>query len=141
MLDAVLVVAGVIEKEGKVLIAQRSNPNDPLFKSWEFPGGKVRPGETPQASLVRELQEELNITVDVGDLLVEGFYKYPHIAIRLQAYRCVWKEGELKLNSHGDYAWVFPEEISNYNLSPADYIIVERLLEGKGHRFKNKKAD
>lgn len=134
MLNAVLVVAGVIEREGKVLIAQRSDPNDPLFNSWEFPGGKVRTGETPQASLIRELQEELNITVDVGELLVEGCYEYPHIAIKLQAYRCEWKAGELKLNSHGNYAWVFPEELTNYNLSPADYIIVGRLLKDQKHR-------
>ncbi|MEJ5301249.1 MAG: (deoxy)nucleoside triphosphate pyrophosphohydrolase [Thermodesulforhabdaceae bacterium] len=136
MLDVVLVVAGVIEKDGKVLIAQRSNPDDPLFNTWEFPGGKVRPGETPQISLMRELQEELNIIVDVGDLLVEGVYAYPHISIKLQAYRCVWKAGDIKLNSHGAYKWVFPEEVSNYNLSPADYMILEKLLKTGTDRTK-----
>lgn len=125
----ILVVAGVIEKEGKVLIAKRSRPDDPLAGTWEFPGGKVRAGETPQESIRRELREELNIEVDVKEFLVEGRYRYPHISIRLQAYRCIWRSGEIKLLDHKEYAWVSPKDLFNFKLSPADHIIAERLIE------------
>ncbi|MCX7822653.1 MAG: (deoxy)nucleoside triphosphate pyrophosphohydrolase [Syntrophobacterales bacterium] len=127
LIDPILVVAGVIEKDGRFFIAKRFKSEDPLKGTWEFPGGKVKRGETPQESLKRELYEELNIEVEVGDFLVEEIYHYPHISIRLRAYRCTWKGGEIHLKDHGEYAWVLPEELFSFTLSPADYIIAKKL--------------
>lgn len=125
------VVAGVIERDGKVLIARRFRVGDPLTGTWEFPGGKVCEGETPQESLKRELYEELNIEVEVKDFLVEGRYSYPHVSIHLQAYRCIWSGGEIELREHKEHAWVFPEELFRFELSPADHIIAKRLIDMK----------
>ncbi len=132
MLDLVPVAAGIIIKDGKIFIARRSRPGDPLASTWEFPGGKIRPGESPEECLKRELFEELNITVEVREYVGECIYHYPHVSIRLMAYRCSWVSGELKLTEHEAFAWVSPGDLAGYNLSPADMIIAEKLVHNQG---------
>jgi 8-oxo-dGTP diphosphatase len=128
MPEPVPVAAGVIIRNGKIFIARRSGSQDPLAGTWEFPGGKIRPGESPQECLKRELLEELNIEVAVEEFVTECTYFYPHVSIKLMAYKCFWKSGEIRLIDHGDFAWVTPEELLNFNLSPADRIIAKRIF-------------
>ncbi len=126
--ESVVVVAAVIEHEGKVLIARRAGLSDPLRGCWEFPGGKVEQGEIPQDSLRREIREELGIEVEVGDFVEESVYPYPHATVHLLAYRCRWIGGTLSLSAHSAVMWLFPQDLLHYDLSPADRPIAEKIL-------------
>ena len=95
------VVAALIWDQGKFMICQR-----PGHKArgllWEFVGGKTEPGETLEAALVRECREELDITVDVGDIFTQVIHEYPDIHIRLTLFNCTIAEGTPKLLEHND---------------------------------------
>ncbi|UXI00414.1 (deoxy)nucleoside triphosphate pyrophosphohydrolase [Photobacterium sp. TY1-4] len=123
----ILVVAGVIEKAGQYLLAQR--PVDASQANlWEFPGGKVEQGETPEQALERELFEELAITTRTGCWLADSVFDYGDKVIHLKGYLSHWQAGELKLHSHQDAVWVQAGEMAEYALCPADLPIVEALL-------------
>lgn len=119
------VTAAIIVHNGKVLIAQRSDGQMAGF--WEFPGGKVEPGETYEECLRREIKEELNIEVEVKDLFGESRYQYEFGEIKLIAYECRWTGGQLVLNDHRRIAWVRPGEMDRYQYLPADIPLVSRL--------------
>jgi len=121
------VTAAIIKKKDKYLITQRAR-NDQLALMWEFPGGKVEVGESPQESLKREIKEELNLDVLVKDQLATSIYEYDSGTIELLAYSAVIVGGALKLNIHNDAKWVTPEQLSSYDLCPADVPIVEHIL-------------
>ena len=121
-----IVTAAVIEKEGKVLIARRA-PHSKLAGKWEFPGGKVEEGETLQDCLVRELSEELGIEVIVGRLLAATEYHYEHGSFRIHAFKVNWVSGAMSLRDHDCVEWVLLEEITTYDLLPADIPIAEQL--------------
>ena len=104
----VKVTAAVLEKDGKYIIAQRKR-SDPLSGKWEFPGGKIEPGETPEVCLARELKEELDIEVVVGEYLGSNVHHYDHISIELMAYRATWVGGTITVKDHHDYRWVSAE--------------------------------
>ena len=123
----VQVVAGIIkDKENKIFIAQRN-----LKKSqgglWEFPGGKIEVNESREHALIRELQEELDITVEVNKYVGEKTFEYPDKSINLIAFECKIISGEVKLEEHEDSKWVRIEELKNFKFSPADEFIVEIL--------------
>lgn len=120
------VTAALIIKDGKCLIAKRK-ANDRLGNLWEFPGGKIEEGETPEVCLKRELKEELNIDVIIGEFFAESIYKYSHATVQLLAYFVKWQEGTIQLNAHDEIAWVTKNTIENYNLAPADVPLVKRL--------------
>ncbi|MCX7963129.1 MAG: (deoxy)nucleoside triphosphate pyrophosphohydrolase [Candidatus Sumerlaea chitinivorans] len=123
----VKVVAGIICRDQKVLLARRP-AGDPLAGFWEFPGGKVEPGETPQRALERELDEEFGVKVWAGDFVASRLHSYPDRTIELVAY---WAtiEGEIaQLNAHDDVAWVSPTELEHYPLAPADEFLKEILI-------------
>lgn len=113
------VVAALIWADGKFLICQR-----PAHKArgllWEFVGGKVEPGETMEAALIRECREELDITVEVQDIFTQVIHEYPDILIRLTLFHCRIAEGQPKLLEHNDLTWILPSEIPNYTFCPAD---------------------
>ena len=94
---------------------------------WEFPGGKVEPGETPQQALKRECEEELSIRIETGAILCENVFEYPDICIRLIAIEATLSEGEPILSEHRDARWIRPEELDGYTFCPADVPITERL--------------
>ncbi len=121
------VTAGVIwNEEGKILLAQR--PHDGLLGGlWEFPGGKVEPGETLEECLQRELREELGIEVEVKDPVGAVDHAYSHFRITLHAFHCRHVAGEPRAIGVADWRWVRPEEIRQYPLSRADVKIVELL--------------
>ena len=120
------VVAAILIKDGKILIAKR-RADDRQANKWEFPGGTVESGETPQGCLKREMQEEFGITVAVGQFLGESVYQYDHGAIRLLAYGARWESGKMVLKDHADYRWVSSEQLAEYDFAPADIPFVEKL--------------
>ncbi len=127
------VTAAVIAREGRILILRRA-PGQKHAGFWEFPGGKVEPGETAEACLARELQEELGISGQVGSHIMDSPYAYPGGAINLRAFRFDWGGGELHLRVHDAAAWCLPCELPGYALTPADIPVAQALAEAGGSR-------
>ena len=125
------VTAAIIEKEGKILIARRKQGLY-LAGKWEFPGGKVEKGETPEACLRRELREEFGIEVELGDFITASEFDYGDIHIRLLAYHVYYRSGDFILTDHSEVHWVLKSELMNYDFAEADKPIVLRLLGIKG---------
>ena len=123
------VAAAIIIKNGKCLIARRA-PGQNLAGYWEFPGGKLEAGETPQDCLRRELMEELKITVSIRQFIAESRFVYPSGSIHLLAYQAVWESGELLLSVHDRWGWVSAKDMQDYAFPPADVPILEELLQG-----------
>jgi 8-oxo-dGTP diphosphatase len=124
------VTAAILIKNGQILIAQRK-ANDRLAKKWEFPGGKIKDNETPEQCLQRELKEEFEIDVSVGEYLGSNIYHYDHISIELLAYRTHWEDGTINLRDHDDYKWVSVNDLADYDFAPADIPFVEKLRRGE----------
>ncbi|MBQ7408184.1 MAG: (deoxy)nucleoside triphosphate pyrophosphohydrolase [Clostridia bacterium] len=120
------VVAALIWQENKFMICQR-----PKHKArgllWEFVGGKVEVGESKQQALVRECNEELNITVEVGDVFTEVIHEYPDITVRLTLFNATIKSGSIKLVEHNDIKWITPSEVDLYDFCPADVEILQKI--------------
>lgn len=127
MVKMIDVVAGIISHEGKILIAKRK-PGTHLEGFWEFPGGKIEKGETPEQSLTRELKEELSIHTVTNGFVAESIFDYGSKTIRLLAYSVAYLSGEIVLDSHDEIRWVSPERISEYKLAPADLPILEAFI-------------
>lgn len=121
------VTAAVIEKDGKILIAQRK-AGDALAGKWEFPGGKLEPGETPQACLRRELMEEFGVDTEIGEFICSSRFEYKHLPIELLVYRARHLSGEFKLNDHARIEWVAAADLKNFDLSSADIPVMELLI-------------
>ena len=121
------VTAAVIEKDGKILIAQRRK-GSALGGRWEFPGGKIEPGETAEACLKRELKEEFDIECEVGKFIIASRFRYCLVPIELLAYRVSHLSGEFKIREHEEIRWVSPSELGSFDFMPADKPIV-RLLQ------------
>lgn len=122
------VCAAIIQHQDKILITLR--PEDKkLGGYWEFPGGKIETGESPQFALVRELREELDIEIAVGSLLktISHCYEWGHVLIR--AYLCHWKSGEIKHLEVADHRWVTAANLLEYDILEADLPIIKKLQE------------
>ena len=121
------VVAALIWHENKFLICQR-----PTTKScallWEFVGGKVEPGETKEQALIRECQEELGITLSVGDVFTEVVHTYPDITVHLTLFHANIAQGTPQKLEHNDIQWITAAEIPNFNFCPADKEILEKIV-------------
>lgn len=123
------VTAGIIRnKEGDVLITQRRE-GDRLAMKWEFPGGKIRDGESPEACLVREIREELAIEIEVEGIFHCVNHHYFNEDILLLAYLSRFVNGNIRLNAHRDYRWVQPRGVGEIDLADADIPIWKRLIE------------
>ncbi len=120
------VTAAVLEKDGKVLLARRRT-GDALAGKWEFPGGKLEEGETPEQCLKRELAEEFGIEAEIGAYICSSEFEYEHFHVELLAYRARHVAGEFVLNDHSAIAWVEPGEIKTYDLASADIPVAEEL--------------
>lgn len=128
MQDGVVdVVCAILHKEGNVLVAKRKAGGS-LAGFWEFPGGKVEPGETPEQALYRELKEELAIETVVGVHIGDSIFSYKDKTICLKGYLAHYLSGDFILDSHDEIAWVPAQELLSYQLAPADVPLVERLL-------------
>lgn len=121
------VTAAILERDGCVLLAQRP-ASDPLAMLWEFPGGTVEEGETPEDCLKREMEEELGIRVDVVAFFGENRHRYDLGEIRLKAYRVRWLSGRIRPVVHAAIRWVPFAELPRYEMAPADRPFVARLL-------------
>ncbi len=118
------VAAAVILIDKRVFAARRK-PGMHLAGYWEFPGGKVEAGETPEKCLQRELQEELGITTRVGCFLGESLYDYDTKVVRLLAYQVEHIEGEFQLIDHDDLCWLAVDELASVEWAPADIPLLE----------------
>ena len=125
-----LVAAAVIERDGRILIGKRKR-NSYLGGKWEFPGGKAKEHETPEACLRRELLEELGIEARIGELICMNHdVRDSRFPVYLAVYRAVHLSGEIQLNDHEEIRWVLPEELSAYDFLEADIPVIEKILEG-----------
>lgn len=123
------VAAAVIERNGKVLVARRSAGQHLAFK-WEFPGGKIEEGESPEQCLQRELVEEMGIRIKVGDFIGENLHYYEDKSIHLLAYHAEYIAGEFCLSVHDGLRWLVPSELMSIDLAEAD-IPIARLAHAK----------
>lgn len=121
----VVVVAAVVEQDGRFLVTRR-RAGSHLAGYWEFPGGKCEPGETPSASLARELREELGVEVRVGPPLLATSYSYPDRTVHLTFYKCELA-GPPRPQLGQEMRWVTREALAQLPLPPADKELVERL--------------
>lgn len=129
MSDRIDVVAGLItDPGGRVLLARRSDGRD-LAGLWEFPGGKLEPGESPERALARELHEELGIEVQVGPPLIAVAQQYPHKRLRLDVRRVTQWRGTPRGHEGQALAWVPPDKLPAYAMPPADRPVVAALLQ------------
>ena len=121
-----VVGAVITNNEGQILVAQRPY-SEVSYKSykWEFPGGKVEENETPREAIIREIHEELDCEIIVGNILGELEYEYPDFKLKMNLYLCRLKEGSLpKALEHNEIKWIFPEEIDTLDWLEADYKIL-----------------
>jgi len=132
-MKTVIVTAGLIIDQGKVLVTQRKEGSAQGLL-WEFPGGKVKEGEEPREALRRELREELDIEVEVGRIFEAVFHLYPQYPILLLVYHCRIEKGLLKLLGCHDLRWVNPKELKGLAMPPADDPIRNRLCSSEGDR-------
>lgn len=126
MTEYVKVAAAIIEREGLILIGKRKAGR--FAGKWEFPGGKVEPGETPEACLKRELREELGIEARIMQIVLSTRHIYTHMAIELITYRAEVLSGDMRLHDHSELRWVGPQELQGYDFPEADEAVIEKLI-------------
>lgn len=120
------VVCAVIQQGDQYLLCQRSSAMKLPLK-WEFPGGKVEPGESLQAALQREIKEELNLQIQPLRALTAVEFHYPEFSLRLHPFLCRIQSGTLHLNEHQAYVWVTKPEFSHYDIAQADLPVLLEL--------------
>lgn len=125
----ITVVAALIEKEGKYLIARRSTGLSDVLGKWEFPGGKVEQDETEEHAIEREIKEEFEMDIKAIRFLANNVCEYPTKTIDLRLYECKHVSGEFNLHDHSEYLLVDKEDIVNYDLCPADIPLAEFVKE------------
>lgn len=125
-MKTIYVVAAVIRQGEKIFVTQRGYGD--YKDSWEFPGGKIEPGETPQETLLREIREELDAEIIVGDYLVTVEHDYPDFHLSMQ---CFWAElvegSHMKLLEHEAAKWLSVDELDSVDWLPADITVVKAI--------------
>ena len=120
-MKTVRVAAAVIRDGDRVFAAQRAGGG------WEFPGGKIEPGESPQQALIREIREELDLGIAVGGSLAALEYDYPAFHLSMQCFWCRITEGTPVLKEHADARWLGAEDLDSVNWLPADRALIEQV--------------
>jgi 8-oxo-dGTP diphosphatase len=121
------VVAGLIKRQDMVLVGQRPE-NHSLAGQWEFPGGKVEAGESPEEALARELREELDIEAEIGDIKLSCTHSYDGVGILIMFFEVKYWKGEPKTKHHLQLEWVRPEELHLRPIPDANKKILPRIL-------------
>lgn len=119
------VVAAIIQRDGAYFATQRGYGE--FEGMWEFPGGKIEPGERPEDALQREIQEELGIDITINRLLCTTDYDYPSFHLTMHCYLCEIKSGEIELREHKSARWLTAETLDSVEWLPADKEIVAPL--------------
>ena len=130
-MKTIKVVAAVIcdnmKEKNKIFATARGYGE--LKGGWEFPGGKIEPGETKEEALIREIKEELNIEINVDKFAIDIEYQYPNFYLFMSCFMCSIKEGSIELLEHNDGKWITKEELNTLNWLPADIDAVNYLKE------------
>jgi 8-oxo-dGTP diphosphatase len=121
------VVGAVVVKDGKILCAQRGATGH-LAGLWEFPGGKIEPGETPRAALKREISEELRCHVSVGDEVAITRHEYDFAIVTLTTFYCTLLQGTPELTEHAAVVWLAPDDLGSLPWAPADMPAVDAIV-------------
>jgi 8-oxo-dGTP diphosphatase len=121
------VVGAVIRNEANEILCALRSQSMSLPGLWEFPGGKIEANETPEASLMREIQEELNCTIEVGDLVADATYEYPTILVRLITYHARIVIGNPIPTEHEKLIWLALDKLHTLEWAPADLPTIEAL--------------
>lgn len=124
-MKTIQVVAAVIRQGGRIFATQRGY--GPQKDGWEFPGGKIEPGETPEQALIREIREELDATVTVERKLCQVEYDYPAFHLSMGCYLCAVREGRLTLKEHESARWLGPKELYSVAWLPPDRAVLPHL--------------
>ena len=120
-------VVGAVFHDGERFLACRKKPGKPLEGHWEFPGGKIEPGESPEQALAREIREELNLIAEVGQKVTTTTYEYDFATIELTTFYCTLVDGDLRLTDHDATKWVTSTEAAHLTWAPADIPAVEAI--------------
>ena len=123
------VVAALIEKDGKYLIAKRATGDENVLGKWEFPGGKVEPNEDEMTAIEREIREEFELEVKAIRYITNNVCQYPTRIVDLRLYECKYVSGDFKLHDHYEKKYVNKEDIINYDLCPADIPLAQYLID------------
>ena len=127
----ITVVAALIEKDNKYLIAKRSTGDANVLGKWEFPGGKVKENESEMDAIEREIKEEFELDIKAKKFLINNVCEYPTKVVDLRLYECKYVSGQFHLHDHSEYRFVNKEEIIDYDLCPADVPLAEYVKEMK----------
>ena len=119
------VAAAIIREGGRVFATQRGY--GPFKDGWEFPGGKIEPDETPEQALAREIREELDTEISVGDKLVQVEYDYAEFHLSMGCYLCSIRSGRLTLKEHEASRWLGIDELDSVEWLPADRTVIRHL--------------
>ena len=124
-----VVAAIIVDSENRIFATQRGSGD---WKDWwEFPGGKIEPGETPEQALKREIWEELETRISVGQLLQTVEWDYPKFHLTMHCFFCRIESGSLTLKEHEAARWLAPDELSSMQWLPADWEVIEKLKRGE----------
>lgn len=125
------VVGAIIENENNEIFCALRSPNMALPNLWEFPGGKIEKGETPEQALYREIIEEFNCTIRIGQKVEDTTYEYEKFIVRLETYKAKIIDGFPVVSEHADTRWVTREFLHTLNFAPADIPAVEKIINEK----------
>lgn len=123
-----LIVTAAVIRDGDSILITRRPEGKPHAGMWEFPGGKLDGGESPQECLRREIREELDLEVAVGPILEVAFYRYGWGSVLILAFECRPLSGEIRDLQVAEHRWVLSRDLPSFDLLPADRPIVEKLL-------------
>ncbi|WEK54681.1 MAG: (deoxy)nucleoside triphosphate pyrophosphohydrolase [Candidatus Cohnella colombiensis] len=133
----IYVVGAVIIQDGKILCAQRG-ANQSLALKWEFPGGKIEAGESPQEALQREIQEEMECQVEIGEQVEHTSYEYDFGVVHLTTFYCELIYGTPVLNEHAAIKWLHPSELDSLDWAPADIPAIQSIMKQDYENVTNK---
>ena len=125
------VVAGFLKKDNRILVGQRPE-NNSLAGLWEFPGGKIELGETPEEALARELSEELGIEAEIGELKLSVTHSYNDVGIVILFYEVLYWKGEPKAKHHLMLEWIYPEELKERSIPDANKKVLDKIFKVLG---------